>query len=338
MARSGRGILVVLHCAGLRLCAAGVIMLLAVASASAIVQPDIAATSLRPEDLRVARIAYHIGIGARRFCPDAYPVTGLVLHHLADYDGVAKRLQTERYSLDRGPGVLATVENSPAGRSGLVAGDVLLSVNDKAFPDPRAMTVKQRRGQWRKDIDASEALLENELRSGPVRLRILRDTVERQIKLEPRPGCAVRVRLARSSQANAFSDGVHVAVTTKILDFVESDDELAVVIGHELAHNLLGHKALLDAQGVPGGLLAGIGKNASRIRATEEAADRVGLRLAWAGGYDVGVATAFWHRFYARFGSGLQIFRTHPGMKERERLVSEAVSDLAREPRPEVPR
>ena len=297
-----------------------------------------AATTLRAEDLRIARIAYHIAIGARGLCVDPYPVTGLLLHHLAEYDPAARRIQIARYALDRGPGVLATVEDSPAARSGLAAGDVLLSVNGKAFPDPRTMTVRQRRGSWRKDIDASEALLENALRAGPARLLVLRDHVERDVELNARPGCAARVRLARSSQANAFSDGVHVVVTTRILDFVRSDDELAVVIGHELAHNLLGHKAQLEAQGVSGGLLAGIGKNASRIRATEEAADRFGLRLAWTGGYDVRAATAFWQRFYARFGSGLRIFATHPGMRTRESLVNETISELSHEQQPGVPR
>jgi hypothetical protein len=233
---------------------------------------------------------------------------------------------------------LAIVEDSPAAQSGLMAGDVLLGVNGKTFPDPRTMTVRKRSGPWRKEVEASEDLLEHELRAGPVRLRVLRGGAERDIILQPRAGCAVRARLARSPQANAFSDGRHVVVTTRILDFVRSDDELAVVIGHELAHNLLGHKALLSAQGVPGGLLAGIGKNAERVRATEEAADRFGLRLAWAGGYDVNAATAFWPRFYARFGSGFRIMSSHPGLKARERLADETVGELAREPRPGVPR
>ncbi|MGE5722472.1 MAG: M48 family metalloprotease [Sphingomonadales bacterium] len=294
----------------------------------------IAATTLRADDLRVATVAYRIGLTARTFCPQPYPLTGLLLHHLPEYDAQGRSMEIARYGLDRGPGVLATVEDSPAARAGLEAGDVLLDVDGKTFPDPKAMAAEPDRKLWRRTVEASEAQIEDALRQGPARLRVLRAGQERLVTLDSIPGCPIRIRLARSKQVNAFADGRYVTLTSAILAFVRNDDELAVVIGHELAHNVLGHKERLEAEDVPEGLLGKIGKNAARIRTTEEEADRFGLKLAWAAGYDVTAAMPYWQRFYAAYGGGLQIFRTHPGLRAREQLVEQAIAELSRERRP----
>jgi hypothetical protein len=294
------------------------------------------AMSLRPEDLRVAAIAYRLALHGRSYCGSPAPVTGLLLHHLPEYEPKDRPLQIERHRLDRGPGVLSVVPESPAARAGLSPGDVLMAVNGHTFPDPRAMAALRNRKDWRKQIEQSEAILEGELGRGPAMLTILRDGTERHMTLEAERGCAIRPRLARSKQRNAFADGRYVVVTTKLLEFVPRDDELAFIIGHEAAHNLLDHKARLDAQKVPTGILQGIGKNASRVRAVEEEADRFGLRLAWAGGYDPTAALGFWQRHYAKHDPPLQIFRTHPSLKARAQLMRETVAELQREVRPDA--
>ncbi|MDB5698264.1 MAG: hypothetical protein JWN69_1068 [Alphaproteobacteria bacterium] len=291
------------------------------------------ASTLREADLRIATIAYRLGTAGARFCAASFPLTGLLLHHLPEYDADGRRVQIELHALDRGPGVLATVADSPAARAGLVAGDVLLAVNGTSFPDPRAMAAEKDRDKWRKMVEASEAQLEAQLRRGPAVLRVLHAGREHDATLKPVAGCPVRVRLARSTQFNAFADGSYVIPTTRLLDFTKNDDELAIVLGHELSHNILGHKRRLEDQGVSGGIFRGFGKDASRIRATEEEADRLGLKLAWAAGYDISAATAFWRRFYAAQGIRLPLFRTHPGLQARERFVAEAVAELERQPR-----
>ncbi len=290
------------------------------------------ATTLREADLRIATVAYRLGSGGARFCSDRFPLTGLLLHHLPEYDEDGRRAQIALHALDRGPGVLATVADSPAARSGLLAGDVLLAVNGESFADPRAMAAARDGKKRRRMIEASEAQLEAQLRRGPARLRVLRVGQEHQVTLIPAAGCPVRVRLARSTQFNAFANGAYVIPTTRLLDFVQSDDELAIILGHELSHNFLGHKRRLEDEGVSGGLLRSLGKGASRIKATEEEADRLGLKLAWAAGYDITAAVPFWRRFYAAQGIQLQLFRTHPGLKARQRFVEEAVAELTRQP------
>jgi hypothetical protein len=318
---------------------AGLIILAAFTSSSAFAAPPAPAppaapaTTLREADLRIATVAYRLGSGGALFCSDRFPLTGVLLHHLAEYDEDGRRAQIALHALDRGPGVLATVADSPAARAGLRAGDVLLAVNGEHFADPRAIAAEGDAKKRRRMIEASEAQLEAALRRGPAILRVLRAGREQETTLSAVSGCPVRVRLARSTQFNAFANGAYVIPTTRLLDFVQSDDELAIILGHELSHNILAHKRRLEDQGVSGGFLRSLGKGASKIKATEEEADRLGLKLAWAAGYDITAAVPFWRRFYAAQGVQLQLFRTHPGLKARQRFVEEAVAELTRQSR-----
>ena len=50
-------------------------------------------------------------------------------------------------------------------------------------------------------------------------------------------GCANPARLRFRDEVNAFAWKGKLWVTTGMLRFVESDDELALVLGHELGHH-----------------------------------------------------------------------------------------------------
>ena len=291
---------------------------------------------LRAADHRIGEIAYRFALGGARFCPAPHPVTGLLFHHLDEYDAAGRAVMIERHGLDRGLGVLSVIGGSPAAAAGLQAGDVIVAVNAK--PVRRDASLAPPRATPRRAVlEAAEIQVEEALRRGPADLTVLRDGEERLIRLASTPGCPVRVRLARSAQTNAFANGRYVTLTTSGLDFARSDDEIAVMIGHELAHNILGHPARLDEQGVPrGGLLRGFGANAAKVRATEEEADRLGISLVWAAGFDTSAAIPFWRRYYERF-DGPQLFRTHPTLATRERIITETLAALdAGAQRPEL--
>ena len=288
--------------------------------------PPAEGTFLRTADHRVGEIAYHLAVKGAAFCPARHPVAGLMFHHSDEYEPDGRAVMVERYALDRGLGVLSVVAGSPAAEAGLRAGDVILSVNgqpirrDGAFA-PAGATPR------RAVLEAAEVQIEEALEKGAAELSILRQGATIPIRLSSRLGCPVRIRLARSGQANAFANGRYVTLTTAVLDFAQSDDEAAVIIAHELAHNILAHPARLNEQNVPRGLLRGFGANADKVRATEEEADRLGISLVWAAGYDASAAIPFWRRFYERF-DGPQLFRTHPTLKARERIIAETIAGL----------
>jgi hypothetical protein len=290
-----------------------------------------AGTYLRAEDARVAGVGYRLAVSGKSYCSPSYPATGLFLHHLGEYYPGDQDRAAAEFGLKGGPGVLAVVTGSPAAASGLTAGDVLLSVNGVPFAAQEAIAAEPDAKKRRKLIEQSDAQLEEQLKRGPVKLEVLREGRRLTLPLTPIKACEIRTRLARSTQANAFADGRYAIMTTKMLGFVQNDDELAVIMAHEAAHNLLGHPARLDDEKVPHGILRNFGSNAAKVRATEEEADRLGIKLLWAAGYNVNAAIPFWRRLYATFDPIPipKLLRTHPSIGARERMINEVIAELS---------
>ena len=284
-------------------------------------------STLRKDDLRVALVAYRLALAGAPLCAERYPLTGMLFHHLAEYEPVDRPLMVQRYGLDRGPGVLTVLSGTPAARAGLVAGDVLLAVNGRLLPTGTSVAAEPKREKWRRLADESEAELETALRSGPAELRVLREGRERSLRLGSVPACLGRVRLARSAQVNAFATGRTVVMTTAMLRFLRSEGELAVVLGHELAHNIFGHRQMRNEDGI----LRSLGLKPSTVWKREEAADRFGLRLMSAADYDLDSAIPFWRRYLGKYDWFPQIIRSHPSLGARERIAAEEIAAIRRE-------
>jgi hypothetical protein len=311
----------------MRLLVLPLLLLSAAASAppTATLSPEAASlrtTTLRRADARVAAIGYRLATAGRALCPNLYPLTGIVFHHLAEYLPADRPLMIRLYGLDRGPGLLTVLGGSPAAQAGLQAGDVLLAVNGRSFPAPAAEVAAG--GKWRPLAEGGERELEDALRSGPAQLTVLRQGRQFETELGSVPGCFDRVRLARNPQVNAFSNGHDVVVTTALLDFVRSDDELALIIGHELGHFILGHPPMETGDK----LLASIGIRAETYWKREEAADRMAIRLMAAAGYDLDAVIPFWRWFLGKYDTDPQIFRYHPSLEARERIARDEIAAI----------
>lgn len=142
---------------------------------------------------------------------------------------------------------------------------------------------------------------------------------------------------------NAFAlPGGKVGVYTGLLKLAGSDEELAFVMGHEIAHVTARHGAqrmsqglvvaglgvLLDAstqgKGSHDVLLAGYGLAAGGTvlafsRSHESEADYIGLRYASKAGYDPRASTTFWKKMAAQSKAGglPEFLRTHPSDERR---------------------
>lgn len=139
------------------------------------------------------------------------------------------------------------------------------------------------------------------------------------------------------------------------LEEMLSDDELAVILGHELAHFTHEHMrrgakrdmltqsaaglaggALVGMMG--GGALADIAGIAASLGATaftsgysrdlEDQADRVGLRYAFEAGYDAHAGVTVWQLFLEKFGDGDQVGNFLVGSHSRP---SERIENIRRE-------
>jgi predicted Zn-dependent protease len=100
-----------------------------------------------------------------------------------------------------------------------------------------------------KDIAKSVKLLDNSEQEG--RLQRILDEIAR---VTPRPEIEYHPHIVATSLLNAFVvPGGYVYVTTGLLESVESDDELAGVLAHEIAHNVNQH-AIERMESAPRGL------------------------------------------------------------------------------------
>jgi predicted Zn-dependent protease len=146
---------------------------------------------------------------------------------------------------------------------------------------------------------------------------------------------------------NAGATFGQVAVTSGMLDFIESDDEMAVVLGHELAHITEGHVMKGAVSGLALNVLAivlesrvpGAGQAAGGVgqlflnhytQTQEREADDVGLRYAYQAGYDPRAAVDIQERLAVKVPQSMSAgyFDTHPSSVERAVAARNEAAEL----------
>jgi predicted Zn-dependent protease len=136
--------------------------------------------------------------------------------------------------------------------------------------------------------------------------------------------------LIESKEINAFTIGGNIYITTAMVTFCMSNDEIACIIGHEIAHNELGHirngiSRVKTARrfGVFGDLNASFLSlvTVSFNQKNEIHSDFIGMDLAIAAGYDGCASSRLWSRMKSKEDSsgGIDtLFSTHPYSAKRE--------------------
>jgi predicted Zn-dependent protease len=173
-----------------------------------------------------------------------------------------------------------------------------------------------------------------------------------------RKGIRYQVHVIESPQVNAFAlPGGQVYVLSGLLDFLESESEVAAVVGHEISHVDLRHaieryQYELALKKVGGGDAGAMVELAHRLVAMgysqdqELEADASGERLAIEAGYDPDAAEAVFKRMQVKFGEHAEepattplgevgqavwqalgsYFQSHPPSQQRARQLAEMVA------------
>jgi predicted Zn-dependent protease len=156
------------------------------------------------------------------------------------------------------------------------------------------------------------------------------------------PRWAWETNVIASNEVNAWCmPGGKIAVYTGLIDKLKiTDDELAAVMGHEIAHALREHgREQASQQAVQqglisiGGALLGVGDlgtqlasivadvtiNLPHSRQDETEADRIGVELAARAGYDPRAAITLWQKMGQAGGNAPpQFLSTHPSPANRQ--------------------
>ena len=148
----------------------------------------------------------------------------------------------------------------------------------------------------------------------------------------------------------AMAGGKMALYTGLVQKLKPSDDELAQVLGHEIAHALAKHSAekmsvamasqvgVLAVGVATGGkgyaltgtaLAAALAVQMPNSRSAESEADQIGIELAAKAGYDPRAAVTLWQKMAKGAGKGPPEFlSTHPAPENREQKLAELVPQM----------
>lgn len=278
---------------------------------------------------RLSDVAYPILTSATPLCEeDVGPVLGLRFANRHLYEDEWRDAAETALALGDTVQVVSVTENAPADEAGLRPGDRLVEVDGRPVPAGEE-AVEELGERLDEALDLSTEALEVVVR---------RDGERETTTVTPERACDYPVQVVRNSGLNAFADGDRVIVTSTMMRFAE-DDELAVILAHELAHNAMGHieakqqnsifGAVLGAmadvfaatQGVStGGAYAAQGAELgglSHSQDFEREADYVGLYALALADLPLDDAPRFWRQMAQENPESIDFAHTHPTSAER---------------------
>ena len=204
--------------------------------------------------------------------------------------------------------VVGVIDDYIANLAGIREGDIIKEIEGKEIKDCGHVTFKPNKIST-VVVERSEARL--------------------SFDVEPEEKQFVRIRLKETGNINAYAKFSGIEFTTGMVHFVEDEDELAVIMGHELAHLTAKHlpknitmATLCGTLGTLTGPFAPFAAQALYApysRGNEREADYIGLIYAHNAGYDIEKGMRLWKRFAMEIpkSRSKSFLRTHPASPER---------------------
>ena len=311
----------------LRSCLLAAVLLLSMpGTAAASADEDLQGSliAMRAIDEQVARIGHRLAVANVDLCQDLQWLPGFAVHDLSQYGGPYRESAIRAFHLGTLPAVLAVPPGGPAERAGLHADDALRSLDGRPLPEGE----RQATGSFER-MEAILDAIEQAFSDGAAQVDIRRGGSESTLHIQAERGCASRFQIIPSRRLNALADGKYVQLTTAIADYAQDEQELAAILAHEFAHNVLAHRRRLDAASVDRGFFGSFGRNARLIRETEIEADRLSVYLLERAGYDPEAPVRFWSR-YGRHGLNFLGSSTHPNPRRRLELFRTEIEAIRR--------
>jgi hypothetical protein len=290
---------------------------------------------------RLSKISYRVLTGAISLCSEKkHKQLGLNLWNMYSWKNEWKDTAVDIFGVSNVVQVSFAVRDSPAAKAGFQKGDVLTSIGDWPLPVGK---------EGIKEVSRKLRELLKE-KTAPLAIGIIRDGKQQTLSVEAVDSCDYPVLLDPDDAVNAFADGEKLYVTRGMMRFIKTDNELALVLSHELAHNTMGH---IDAKkqnamaGAAGGFLVDIlfaalgantqgafadmgakaGGNAYSV-AFEQEADYVGMYALALSNFKLEGAPNFWRRMATQSPGNIKFKVTHPTTPERFIALEATVKEI----------
>lgn len=288
---------------------------------------------------RLFDLSYPILKANAEFCrPKTAPMMGMTAWSLASLNRQWQTAARNLYGLTNRLTVRAVAKNSPAARAGLRSGDIIVAINGATLPE---------------GVNALKTADTIVKQSAMRQLEIIYERNGKAVStvLQPVEGCDYPVVLdSNSNEINAYADGKRIVISKGIMRFSENDNELALVIAHELGHSAMRHvdkirqnatvgtisglaiDSLLAAAGIStGGQVASLGGQAAVMQysvAFEQEADYVGMYFLERAGYSAANVAQFWRRMGAENAQSITRKSTHPTSVERFLAIERTYAEI----------
>jgi hypothetical protein len=303
-------------------------------------QREMALLALAEDTLRLYRIQIRVAGAAAPDCGDhVVPSVGVFAINRDTISADLRSAAGPALGLDGRSKVLEIVPGSPAEKAGLRRGDYIVAIGGKRIPHNDQATIR-----IMEMIDGTANW------PGGIPFTVERGGQTFTVKVPPRPMCAFPVNLVRGDEVNAFADGERVIINQGLVRFARGDDELAMVVAHEYAHNILAHIDAQQANATAGALVglvfdvlaAAAGVNTqggfSDIGAAtgagvhsqgfESEADYMGLYILARAGYDMSSGINFFRRVAAANPRSITYASSHPTSVHRVIALENAAAEI----------
>ena len=307
--------------------------------AEEVLQRELVVSELNEAQRRLDDLAFPLLASATPLCPDRItPRIGLSFATVAAFED--EWAIAARSALGLGDTLMVTrvAAGSPADRAGLADGDQILSIDGEPVPIGE---------------DAAEAASMLLTRSfpDPVRLTVKRGPDVIDASVEPVDVCDFTTVVMVEGDINAFADGDRVIFPWAMMRFAD-DEELIGVLGHEIAHNAMGHIEARKTNALWGGILGAVfdvalatqgvstyGENTANFMSAaarafsqdfEREADYVGMYILARAGLPLETVPGFWRQFAQINPTAISYASTHPTTAERFVRLQQTIEEIER--------
>lgn len=263
------------------------------------------------KDQLLQDIGWKMVLGNAAFCDDVVPSIGLQLQDAASYG--RPDIARAALRLDGDFAVQTAAAGSPAEMSGAFARN--REVTAIAARDPNRWQAGDRM-YWQRLTRLHDFIDETLKAERTIAVRFEDGALEEVTAVDV---CDTRFELVAGDE-DAAATGERVVIGAQFTGFTYPENVFAGAIAHELAHNVLGHRAWLDRNG----------RKRRKVRLTEREADRLMPWLMANAGYDPWDAHLFMVRWGKANDGGLFRKRTHDGWDERAEFIAAEIPEIER--------
>ena|GEM_PF-2016793 len=220
-------------------------------------------------------------------CPKTRRDPGFSVHTIRDYPENLQAVARVLLPVSDTLSIRTVRKDGPADRAGLRSGDILYKIETSRLasgPTARDMYGWMSKSAFKKSNFELSLLREGEILS---------------VQIQPQTLCDYPVSIFFSNQINGHSDGKAVWITSELMRSEDNDNNLALIIAHELAHNIHGNRKFKTQ------------------KSRELMADRMALVLMQRAGYDIARVISDWTQTRHPHMDLQDASKTHPTLEER---------------------